>query len=138
MSSSYAKLDKNERKVLTFPGASIAPPMTTTSLTLRKVSGSFAAAIARLVSGPTATIVTVFGSFSAKISSITSWAGFKDGTNRECFSLTASNSDTSSGDRFSGVGRKSDFHVSSGDKWGCCDHSQYMRIQWRSYTYARM
>jgi hypothetical protein len=101
---------------LTFPGASTAPPMTTTSLTLKKVSGSFAAAIARFVSGPTATMVTVSGSFSANICSITSCAGFRDGMNSLCFSLTASKAAASSADRFSGVGKKRDFQVSSGER----------------------
>lgn len=47
-----------------FPGTEIAPPMTTTSFTRRKVSGSVAAAMARFVRGPIATIVIVSGGFS--------------------------------------------------------------------------
>ena len=39
------------------PGTPIAPPMTMTSLTLRKIPGSSAAARARLVNGPIATMV---------------------------------------------------------------------------------
>jgi len=105
--------------LLTFPACSIAPPMTTTSFTRRKVSGSLAAAIARFVKGPTATIVTLSSSFSLKISSITSYAGFKDGVKSECWSLTACSAAASSGERFSGLGLKSDFHVSAGERWGC-------------------
>ena len=105
---------------LTFPGASIAPPMTTTSLTLRNVSGSFAAAMARFVSGPTATMVIVPGSFSLNKSSMTSCAGLSDGVKSECFSLTFCSAAASSGARFFGWGVKRDFHVSSGERWGCC------------------
>lgn len=63
------------------PVSSIAPPITTTSLARRKVSGSVAAAIARLVDGPIATIVIVSGSFSRNNDKISSWAGFLDGMN---------------------------------------------------------
>lgn len=73
---------------LTFPGASMAPPMTTTSFTFKKVSGSCEAAIARFVNGPTATIVIVSGSFSLSRSSITSCAGLSEGVKRQCSSLT--------------------------------------------------
>jgi hypothetical protein len=93
--------------------------MTTTSLTLKNVSGSFAAASARFVSGPTATIVIVSGSLSLSNSSICSCAGFSEGVNSECRSLTACSSAASSSDRFSGSGRKSDFHVSAGVRCGC-------------------
>lgn len=65
----------------TFPGLSIVPPMTTTSFTRRKVSGSWAAANARFVKGPTATIVTVFSSFSFRTRRISSAAGCLDGMN---------------------------------------------------------
>jgi hypothetical protein len=84
-----------ERKVVggegerTFPGASTAPPMTTTSLTFKKVSGSLAAAMARFVNGPTATMVIVSASCSFSKSSMTSHAGLSDGVKRECSSLTA-------------------------------------------------
>lgn len=54
-------------ELLTFPGASTAPPMTTTSFALKNVSGSSAAANAKFVIGPTATIVTVSGSFSLSV-----------------------------------------------------------------------
>lgn len=94
--------------------------MTTTSLTLRNVSGSFAAAMARFVSGPTATMVIVPGSFSLNKSSMTSCAGLSDGVKSECFSLTFCSAAASSGARFFGWGVKSDFHVSSGERWGCC------------------
>lgn len=93
--------------------------MTTTSLTFRKVSGSVAAAMARLVSGPIATMVMVSGSFSLSSRSISSCAGFKEGVKSECASLTFSNSAASSALSGSGVGLKSDFQVSAGDRWGC-------------------
>jgi hypothetical protein len=57
------------------PSTSIAPPITTTSLTLRKVSVSSAAANARLVRGPTATIVMVSRGFSLRSRRISLWAG---------------------------------------------------------------
>lgn len=73
---------------LTFPGASTAPPITTTSLTLKNVSGSLAAAIARLVKGPTATMVMVSGSLSLNSLSISRHEGSNEGVNSECSSLT--------------------------------------------------
>lgn len=57
---------------LTFPGTSTAPPMTTTSLALKNVSGSVAAAMARLVRGPIATMVIVSASFSRRSRNISS------------------------------------------------------------------
>lgn len=62
--------------MLTFPGLFTAPPITTTSFTLKNVSGSLAAARARFVNGPTATRVTVSGSFSRRMWRISSCAGF--------------------------------------------------------------
>jgi len=47
-----------------FPSTSTAPPITTTSLTLRKASGSSAAANAKFVRGPTAMMVMVSTGFS--------------------------------------------------------------------------
>lgn len=55
--------------------------MTTTSLTRRNVSGSSAAAKARLVSGPTATRVTESGSLSRSARRISLYAGSLDGVN---------------------------------------------------------
>lgn len=110
---------QEQKGYLTFPGASTAPPMTTTSFTLRNVSGSCAAAIARFVSGPTATIVIVSGSFSLSKSSMTSCAGLSDGVKRQCSSLTFCSSAASSGERSSGVGLNSVFQVSAGERCGC-------------------
>lgn len=55
--------------------------MTTTSLTRRNVTGSAAAARARLVSGPTATMEIVSGGLAARRRSISSWAGAVEGVN---------------------------------------------------------
>lgn len=104
---------------LTFPGASMAPPMTTTSLTFKKVSGSCEAAMARFVNGPTATIVIVSGSFSLSKSSITSCAGLSEGVKRQCSSLAFWRFAASAEERSFGVGSNSDFHVSAGERWGC-------------------
>lgn len=67
------------RLQLTLPGIFTAPPITTTSFTRRKVSGSSADAKAKLVSGPTATSVTVSGSFSRNARKISLWAGSLEG-----------------------------------------------------------
>jgi hypothetical protein len=45
------------QSLLTFPGKSIVPPILTTSLTLKKASGSLAAATANVVSGPSEMMV---------------------------------------------------------------------------------
>jgi hypothetical protein len=74
--------DWEVRGVLTFPGTSIAPPITTTSFALRNVSESMDAAIARLVNGPTATIVMVSFSFSRRSRSISSAAERLEGVKR--------------------------------------------------------
>ncbi len=66
---------------LTFPSKSTAPPMIMTSFTLRNVSGSSAAAIARFVSGPMAIMLTVFGSFSRSIRKVSLCAGSRLGVN---------------------------------------------------------
>ncbi len=63
---------------LTFPVASTAPPIVTTSFALRNASGSSAAARAQFVSGPMATMVIVSGSFSRRILSISLCAGWDD------------------------------------------------------------
>lgn len=55
--------------------------MTTTSFTRRNVSGSSAAAKARLVRGPTATRVTESGSLSRSARRISLYAGSLDGVN---------------------------------------------------------
>lgn len=60
----------NSATGVTFPSMSIAPPITTTSLTFRNVSGSSAAASAKLVNGPIAIIVIVSGGFSRRRRSI--------------------------------------------------------------------
>jgi len=69
----------NSARGVTLPSQSIAPPITQTSLTRKNVSGSSAAARARLVRGPTATIVIVSSGFSFKSRRISWWAGRVDG-----------------------------------------------------------
>lgn len=98
---------------LTFPHSSTLPPITTTSLTRRNVSGSLAAARARLVSGPTATIVIVSESFSRSNRRISSLAGTLEASNNACpfessvaMLLSAAPA----------VESKSCFHVSAGDR----------------------
>jgi hypothetical protein len=62
-------------QVFTLPSKSTAPPMITTSFTLKKVSGSSAAAVARFVRGPIAMMEIVPASFSRKSLSVSLWAG---------------------------------------------------------------
>lgn len=69
----------NSATGVTFPSMSIAPPMTTTSLTFKKVSTSSAAASAKFVKGPTATIVIVSRGFSLRIRRISLCATFFEG-----------------------------------------------------------
>lgn len=98
---------------LTLPHSSTFPPMTTTSLALRKVSGSRAAARARLVNGPTATIVMVSGSFSRSKRSISSLAGALEASNKAWPFESSVAISFSTGPA---VDAKSCFHVSAGDR----------------------
>lgn len=100
----------------TFPGISIAPPITTTSFARRNVSGSSAAARARFVSGPTATIVTVSGSFSLSILRISWWAGFFEVINKEGREESKATSAVSAAVPFFVEGKNRDSHVCSGVK----------------------
>lgn len=113
-------LAKEVSEELTFPVASTAPPIVTTSFALRNASGSSVAARAQFVSGPMATMVIVSGSFSRKILSISLCAGSDDalkekvGSARFPVSFAASVIIESAG----GCSNKC-FHVSSGERCGC-------------------
>ena len=104
----------------TFPVASTAPPIVTISFTLRKASGSSAAARAQFVSGPMAAMVIVSGSFSRKMRSISLCAGWDDALKEEVGSVRFSVSFAASVMIESGGGcSNSFFHVSSGERCGC-------------------
>lgn len=90
------------------PGCEIAPLITTTSFTRRKTSGSWAAASAILVSGPMATMEMVLGGFDARSRRISRCEGRDDGVK----SLGGGSEEVE--------GRKCSFHVSKGERWGCC------------------
>lgn len=75
--------------VVTFPTSCTAPPITITSCTRRKVSGSVAAARATLVMGPMTTSLIVSGSFSRRRRRISRWAGVLLGVNNVVDSCTA-------------------------------------------------
>src|SRR5277367_1430387 len=106
--------------ILTFPVASTAPPIVTTSFTLRNTSGSSAAARAQFVSGPMATMVIVSGSFSRKILSISLWAGWDDALKEKVGSVRFPVSFAASVIIESGGGCSNKcFHVSSGERCGC-------------------
>ena len=95
------------------PSTSMAPPITTTSLTLRKVSGSSAAASARLVKGPIATMVIVSCGFSCSSRRISlcaiAWEGMKE-------VVGEASSAVSSAVAFARGGWNRVFHVSEGDR----------------------
>lgn len=100
-----------------FPGQLIVPPITTTSFTRRKVSGSSAAAIARLVKGPTAIIVIVLGSFSRSSRKISLCDGDLEAVN--VVGGVSSSFVFSTSDDPGGANVKSDFHESDGERCGC-------------------
>ena len=64
------------------PGSSIAPPITRTSFARRKVCGDFAAARAKVVSGPKAIRVKVSGGLVESRVRMSSTAWAVDGVNR--------------------------------------------------------
>jgi hypothetical protein len=112
--------DRRREIKLTFPVASTAPPIVTTSFTLRNASGSSAAARAQFVSGPMATMVIVSGSFSRKILSISLWAGWDDALKEKVGSVRSPVSFAASVIIESGGGCSNEcFHVSSGERCGC-------------------
>lgn len=99
-----------------------APPMTTTSLTRRKVSGSSADARARFVRGPTATSVTVSGSFSRSARRISLCAGNLDRMNE--WSPGWAPVRTGLIPSVSTVGSKRCSQVWLGVRCGCCSRYQ--------------
>ena len=104
----------------TLPKASTAPPIVTTSFTLRNVSGSSAAARAQFVSGPMATMVIVSASFSRKILSISLCAGRDDGVKRVVGTVRLSVSLAASVITESGGGCSNRCsHMYSGERCGC-------------------
>lgn len=108
-------------------------PMTTTSFARRNVSGSSAAARARLVKGPIATMVMVSLSFSRSKRSISSWEGFCDGRNMASGSRSSS-SLTPAPSRFD-AGSKRAFQVSAGDKCGCFRDDQSLLMSGMANAY---
>ena len=65
-----------------FPGSFRVPPMTTTSLAFMNVFGSFAAAMAKVVSGPMAIKVMVSAGFSLRIRRISSGEWLLEAVNK--------------------------------------------------------
>ena len=65
------------------PGSRSAPPMTSSCFARRKVCGSVAAAVAKVVSGPIAIRVIVLGGLSRRRVRISSVEGFRDGVKRD-------------------------------------------------------
>lgn len=120
-----------------FPGTEMAPPITTTSLARRKVSGSEEAAVARFVSGPMATIVIVSGAFPRRRRRISWCAGVWEGVNNEQVDSRSLSAAASVMRVLAGGGSKSFFQVSEGVRWGCCARmSKTVRWQRTSTTYA--
>ena len=110
----------NSARGVTLPSQSIAPPITQTSFTRKNVSGSSAAARARLVRGPTATIEIVSRGFSLRRRRISWWAGRVDGVKHDDpTSFEAAISSTVAPSL--GVSNRA-FQVSAGDRWGCWNH----------------
>jgi hypothetical protein len=95
--------------------------MTTTSFTRRNVSGSSAAARARLVIGPIATMVILSGSFSRSRRRISLCPAVRDGVNIDSVSVFLSSSAIMpcSGSAESSTESNSCFHVSAGVRCGC-------------------
>jgi hypothetical protein len=127
--------------IRTFPVASTAPPIVTTSFTLRNASGSSAAARAQFVSGPMATMVIVSGSFSRKILSISLCAGWDDALKEKVGSVRFPVSFAASVIIESGGGCSNKcFHVSSGERCGCyiITLSGYGRPLYAKHAYCSM
>ena len=105
------------------PGSVIAPPMTTSSFAFIKVTGSWAAARAKVVKGPRAMRVVVLGGFEERMSRISVGAGRCDGVKRFVYVLWAAwaavDAVVEMGDGFGGASNRC-CHNSEGDVyWGC-------------------